>query len=179
MRYNFLTFKGDANVLLTLIKADVSLSNVVLNETKSRVAPYNPQTPSPSHEDTTEEPVKVYKRESTLFVEAERASINFKLNIDSLQHPNIEVKIGKADPPEFTSMDTILKNIGTIQLVVKKEEVGDLYLRVNAGALIIIPRKSKIIPVGEHGYESHYKGELAGQKTSVFVNTGTIVCMIL
>jgi hypothetical protein len=166
-------------MLLTLIKADISLSNGVLNVAKSPVAPYDPQISSLSQDDNTKEPVKIYKKKSTFFVEAERSSINFKLNIDSLQHPNIEINIGKTDSTERISMDALTENMGIIQLVVKKEEVGDLHLCVNAGAIIIVPRKSKITPFGEYGYETHFKGELEGQKTSVLVNIGTIVCMIL
>ncbi len=167
-------------MLLTLTEANISLSKGALDIIRSKAIPYEPHLPSLSYGYNDEIMVKFYKKGSMLFIEAEKSDIHFKLDIDSLQYTNIKVNIGSIEASALATVDDNLSmNIGAIQVTVKKEEVGDLHMQVNAGIIITTPSLIKVAPFGGHGCEAYYKGGLKGQKTELFVNVGAILCTIL
>jgi hypothetical protein len=167
-------------MLITLTEANISLNLGVLDIMRTIGELDDPHSRELSYDKKHSKMVKVYREGSTLFIEAEKSDIHFKLDIDSLQYSNIKVKIGSI---ESTALATVKESyaikVGAIQLTIKKEEVGDLYMRVKAGIIVATPSLIKVTPYNESGFEAHYKGLLKGQKTELLVDAGAILCNIL
>lgn len=165
--------RKEENILLP-----IDTPNIVFNQGFIEVI--RKSTPqSIEYEQIKKEQVKVAKQKSKLVITAGEKDVNFTLNISQLQDMQLMVSSGailaKAVPSKLSKN---LTKIGAIELRIKKEEVGTVYMKVGTGAIVTDNPHVKLTRLNSGGYEGFFQGDLKGQKTELIVEMGAILLKI-
>ena len=71
----------------------------------------------------------------------------------------------------------LLTKFGSIELKLRKQDIGQLYLKVDAGIILDNSNLVTISPFGFTGFEGYFTGDLlSDHKTEVIVKAGAIIC---
>lgn len=131
------------------------------------------------YEDTSTNPVKIYKDKNSLNLQPKYEDANITVDIANLRCSLITLGFGAINicaVGKLRSGDMV--DIGAIKIEVKKEHIGELYMKVCSGAIIADENLVKINRIEPNGFEARFNGMAPFQKTVLLVNTGAILCKI-
>lgn len=123
--------------------------------------------------------VKSYRHADTLYVNTIKSETEFAVNLNGLITCTIKVTNGYIGAKAVAIQKSkLLTKFGAIELKLNKKEIGQLYLKVDAGIILDNSKLVTIKPFGYTGFEGTFNGDLSDQKTEVIVKAGAIVCNI-
>lgn len=123
--------------------------------------------------------IKMHETKDTFFITSEKNDIQFVLNINGMAKCSIKVTNGYIRTNAVASEES--KNftkVGAIELKIKKEEVGSVYMKVGSGIILADGNLVKLNRLQPSGFEGFFQGDLPEQKTQLIVESGAIVCTI-
>jgi hypothetical protein len=123
--------------------------------------------------------IKSHINQDTLYISTNKSDTDFIVNINGMIACTIKVTNGYIGAKAVAIKKSKLHaKIGAIELKIKKEEIGQLYLKVDSGIIVDYNDMVTISPFGHTGFQAVYQGKLSDQKTEILVKTGAIVCTI-
>lgn len=123
--------------------------------------------------------IRSYNDQDKLYVSTGKSDTDFVVNINGMLACTIKVTNGYIGAKAVAIKKSKLHaKIGAIELRIKKEEIGQLYLKVDSGIIVDYNNMISISPFGHTGFQAIYQGKLSDQKTEILVKTGAIVCTI-
>ena len=135
--------------------------------------------PNIKYKDTYSEYVKSYRHADTLYVNTTKSETEFSVNLNGMITCTIKVTNGYIGAKAVAIQKSkLLTKFGAIELKLRKQDIGHLYLKVDAGIILDNSHSVAIRPFGFTGFEGIFNGDLSDQKTEVIVKAGAIVCNI-
>lgn len=158
---------------LALKKSILDLNQGFINAIKGR------GKPSIRYHDRYIDFVNTYEQNDTFFINSTKSDIDFSLNINGVIDNTIKVSCGYIGAKAVAIRKSkLFTTFGAIELKIKKEQIGQLYMRVKAGVILANSDLIKINQYGTSGCEGFFNGNLSNQRTELLVDAGAIVCTI-
>jgi hypothetical protein len=123
--------------------------------------------------------IKSYGNEDIFSVNTTKSDTEFLVNINGMTVCIIKITNGYIGAKAVAIQKSKLTaKFGVVELKIKKEAIGQLYLKVDVGVIIDNSNLIAINSFGFTGFEGIFKGDLIGQTTEIQVRAGAIVCTI-
>lgn len=115
--------------------------------------------PSISYRGKNKAFINMYENKDTIFITSEKNDIQFILNIQGMAKCSIRVTNGYIRASAVASEES--KNftkVGAIELKIKKEEVGSVYMKVGSGIILADSNLVKLDRLHPSGFEGFFPG---------------------
>jgi len=137
------------------------------------------ETPLITCAHTPDNKVYFYEDQDSIYIEPALDDTSITIDIANIEENSIKLGFGAISINAAVSrLSEDIVNTGAIEIVLPKQSIGELYMKVDAGVIVADEDLVKVKKIEPNGFEAKFKGDLNNQKINLYVKAGAILCKI-